>query len=103
MTMYVLPKSSDPIYENPMEKDIFGIEDNDAAIELLEKFPSLVVLYEEREKLVDRIVSRLSMERDFYRENGSVPDYVAKNIAWRSSGEFIAAISEAILKDFRKE
>lgn len=97
--MYTLPKSSNPLYSDPEEKYVLNTDTNEEAAYLLERLPSLVVLYEARNYLVDKIVERLAMERDFYHEGGSVPDYVIRNVAWKSSGEFVKAIAEALSND----
>jgi len=97
--MYTLPKSKNPLYADPEEKYVLNMDTNEEAASLLEKLPSLTVLYEARNHLVEKIVERIAMERDFYHEGGSVPDYVIRNVAWKSSGEFVRMVTEAIAND----
>ena len=97
--MYTLPKSSNPLYGDPEEKYVLQMDSNDKAVALLTKLPSLTVLYEAKESIVNLIVERYSDDRIFFYEDSQVPDHVVRTIAWRSLNDFVKLISEAIASD----
>jgi hypothetical protein len=93
------------MFQDPTEKDVTGLSDEDQAKRLLEKFPMLTVLYTARMEMINELIRQFTHDQTFFymEEDGGVPPYIVETIAWRTSKEFIAKISEALLEFFDVE